>query len=477
MHLQRVQVPNFRALKNIDITFEKERIPRIFPLASLNGGGKSTLLQLIFTLLTCSANPDKHEFLKNILKDFDVDSDSGCILAKIQLFSGQNSFYLTFYCHSTCYLVDKFLPNENTNVLKELGFNKCLIKSEISKDEIQRLKSNRRNLEIEIERLSAAKNEDFIASQLSEYLVGEKASKLKDYNNTLQQVEFTLELAQSASNEFQLAQESKEKIRDILWSDQTYYICACRGEEKYNEVNILCHIESDDVEADDIDIDIFQEISQKIFLAAPANQVFLFFNRQDIDYLFGNRSNGENYEHIARQNQDKLPGFFIQDFSTIKILADAFAKAKHNDWQQAIKTRGQYGNEYARISKDLEYVFSGKIIEPLEDLSGIIIKTIENGKERILHPEDLSHGELRRLSFYAWLRTKEIKDAIVLVDEIEIGLHPDWQYQIVKDLEEWAPSNQYILATHSYEICSALTPAHVKEIEPKLVKPETVSTH
>ena len=166
-----------------------------------------------------------------------------------------------------------------------------------------------------------------------------------------------------------------------------------------------------------------------------------------------------------------MAGFFLHDFSTIKILAKAFEKAKENDWQQAIQTRGQYGTEYAKISRDLEHVFSGKTIEPLANLSGIIIKTIENGKERILHPEDLSHGELRRLTFYAWLRTKEIQDSIVLVDEIEIGLHPDWQYQIVKDLEEWAPSNQYILATHSYEICSALTPAHVKEIEPKLVKP------
>ena len=51
MHLQRVQVPDFRVLKDIDITFEKDFFPRIFPLGSLNGGGKSTLLQLIFILL------------------------------------------------------------------------------------------------------------------------------------------------------------------------------------------------------------------------------------------------------------------------------------------------------------------------------------------------------------------------------------------------------------------------------------------
>ena len=55
------------------------------------------------------------------------------------------------------------------------------------------------------------------------------------------------------------------------------------------------------------------------------------------------------------------------------------------------------------------------------------------------------------------------------MDEIENALHPDWQYQIVRDLVEWGKDNQYILATHSYGLCEALTPAHVKELEPKLI--------
>jgi predicted ATP-binding protein involved in virulence len=66
-----------------------------------------------------------------------------------------------------------------------------------------------------------------------------------------------------------------------------------------------------------------------------------------------------------------------------------------------------------------------------------------------------------------------IEDSIVLMDEVEIAFHPDWQYQIVSDLAHWAPSNQYILATHSYELCQAVTPAHVKELEPKLLKAES----
>jgi len=72
MHLQRVQVPDFRVLKDIDITFEKDFFPRIFPLGSLNGSGKSTLLQLIFVLLHCSADPEKHKFIQNLLERFSI---------------------------------------------------------------------------------------------------------------------------------------------------------------------------------------------------------------------------------------------------------------------------------------------------------------------------------------------------------------------------------------------------------------------
>jgi ABC-type Mn2+/Zn2+ transport system ATPase subunit len=67
MRLLRVQVPDFRVLKNIDISFEKDFFPQIFPIGSQNGGGKSTLLQLIFILLHCSGDPQKIEYVVNVL--------------------------------------------------------------------------------------------------------------------------------------------------------------------------------------------------------------------------------------------------------------------------------------------------------------------------------------------------------------------------------------------------------------------------
>ncbi|EDN68850.1 ABC transporter ATP-binding protein [Beggiatoa sp. PS] len=101
-----------------------------------------------------------------------------------------------------------------------------------------------------------------------------------------------------------------------------------------------------------------------------------------------------------------------------------------------------------------------------DPIAGIIFKT-EN--DEILYPEDLSHGELKRLSLYVWIQYHRMKNAIVLMDEVENGFHPDWQYRIISDLVEWGAHNQYILATHSYELCQAVTPAHVKELEPKLL--------
>ncbi len=65
-----------------------------------------------------------------------------------------------------------------------------------------------------------------------------------------------------------------------------------------------------------------------------------------------------------------------------------------------------------------------------------------------------------------------INDSIILIDEIENGLHPDWQYNIVNELASWG-DNQYLLATHSFYLCEALTPSHVKDIEPTMSKPKS----
>ncbi|MFB2834033.1 hypothetical protein [Floridanema evergladense] len=90
-----MQVPDFRVLQNVDITFEKDFFPNIFPLGSQNGGGKSTLLQLIFGLLHCAGNPDRVDFLKNLLAGFKID-DRMKHIALIDIWDGEKAVTLKF---------------------------------------------------------------------------------------------------------------------------------------------------------------------------------------------------------------------------------------------------------------------------------------------------------------------------------------------------------------------------------------------
>ena len=181
-----------------------------------------------------------------------------------------------------------------------------------------------------------------------------------------------------------------------------------------------------------------------------------------------------NYQSQNQIVKSKLTGFFTYDFFAVSLLTKIFENARDNDFKIATKT-GEYGNNYQKLVNDLNQMLLNKKLNINPDLSGFTFKLDAEGHDIELYPEDLSHGELKRLSIYAWIKYNIIEDSIVLIDEIENGFHPDWQYQIIKDIAEWAPKNQYIISTHSYELCQAVTPAHVKELEPRLIKQESES--
>ena len=395
MHLLRVQVPDFRGLKDIDITFEKDFVPKIFPLGSQNGGGKSTLLQLTFMLLHCSADDDKKPFLQNLLQGFKVaDGEEQRVLALIDIWDGEKIVKIEFSCNKFA-ISEKMLNDSDKNInSKELSY--------VDLDE-------------------DINSETFIDIC---GILTEKKTIVSNFNI----IEIT-RLHCSFNN------QSKEQSQLFL-----------------------------------------ENISHKIFLAAPSTQVFQFLPQEARELLFKKSSKGDNYYCILESVRDKLSGLFTYDFLAVELLIESFKAVRDRDFREAINT-GSYGNSYQALIKELNLVLGIKKINLNEDFSGVNFQLYNNGENIELYPEDLSHGELKRLSIYAWLKSRNIEDAIVLMDEIEIAFHPDWQYQIISDLQEWGTSNQYILATHSYALCEALTPAHVKEIEPKLLKQESNITN
>jgi predicted ATP-binding protein involved in virulence len=61
---------------------------------------------------------------------------------------------------------------------------------------------------------------------------------------------------------------------------------------------------------------------------------------------------------------------------------------------------------------------------------------------------------------------------VVLIDEIDLHLHPGWQREVVANLEKTFPNCQFIISTHSPQVVGELLPESVKRLrEGKLLAP------
>ena len=52
-------------------------------------------------------------------------------------------------------------------------------------------------------------------------------------------------------------------------------------------------------------------------------------------------------------------------------------------------------------------------------------------------------------------------EAIVLIDEIELHLHPSWQQRVLPDLKRTFPNAQFLVSTYSPQVLSSVRPEHV----------------
>ncbi len=99
------------------------------------------------------------------------------------------------------------------------------------------------------------------------------------------------------------------------------------------------------------------------------------------------------------------------------------------------------------------------------------LRLIKNDKTAI-HVSSLSGGErsyiilladlARRLQVFAPDRSLETIPAIVMIDEIELNLHPAWQSEIAPTLTGVFKSCQFIITTHSPQVLSALESKNVR---------------
>jgi predicted ATP-dependent endonuclease of OLD family len=81
----------------------------------------------------------------------------------------------------------------------------------------------------------------------------------------------------------------------------------------------------------------------------------------------------------------------------------------------------------------------------------------KRGSDTFLHQNYLSEGEQQRLTIMGIHEFMANENALILLDEPDVFLHPKWQRDFIYDLsKEERPSNHYFITSHSPNILSGL---------------------
>lgn len=116
----------------------------------------------------------------------------------------------------------------------------------------------------------------------------------------------------------------------------------------------------------------------------------------------------------------------------------------------------------------------------------------EEGKSETLSLEELSGGYRIMLALVADLARRMAQgnpqlddplqsEAMVLIDEVDLHLHPAWQQRVLEDLMRTFPNTQFIVTTHSPQVLSTVRPDRIvrlRRIDGEIVAtPATSATY
>ncbi len=446
MFLKKVEIQGYKALEHISFSFEKNNSHKVYPIISINGGGKSTLLQFIFTFLHCPFEANRHKYLMNILEHYKDRNweDSLNLIARFELEYENESVHIEFIRSSKEYkelLFDSILEVRQLNEQRKVN-EKCI-------DDINLLK-----------RLEA----DISQSNLSPSIAARELKKISEkYGISFENTRSTFSINTQIVSNINIL---KKEILSLITNDNDLKVALSNAElnkaklelelEKEN-LNYIFHFNSHKdvlLVKSNSSLETLLSVSNKVYLATPNSQVLHFFSSDQLKPLFSKEKLiYSSYESNINECQKDLTGLFTYDFSTISLINEAFLKAKDDDFKTAVET-GNYGNQINQIKTEFNELLLDKSITIQMNHKNIEVGFVRTSSNIELTPKDLSHGELKRLSIYIWLKSRAEIDSVILMDEVDMGLHPTWQHELCGDLQKWSVGSQFMLATHSPQIIS-----------------------
>lgn len=444
MQLRRVEIIEYRNFKNVVIDFEKSEFPNVFSIASKNGGGKSTLLQFIFIMLYCFMDNEKKQYIVNLLADFsDITKDMK--LVKFIIEEDNQEYILDF----SISLAKKEEKNFDLYLdLKDTEEKIRELKKEI--DKYKELFDLQKEMETSIRITPIVEsNIRYLRKHISSNIEDKLYRQAKDKND----INLYKELLDRIISKINLSHNKLPQLEEIENRIQNDMNILSSELEETN-IRYITHLKDDKnilLLESYISEEILVKLSNSIYLNAPSTQVFHFLSSQEKEEIFNDNI---YYFRNIEKAKNNLEGFHTYKFIPTEIILEAVKKAFSDDDDMELET-GHRSDKYQFLAKELKNLLDNKIIY-IKKINGerkVIFEFTDTKKE--VFAEDLSHGELKKLGIYIWLKHIIQKDAIILMDEVDIALHPKWQYELVDDLTKWSSKSQFLLATHSPQILSS----------------------
>lgn len=160
---------------------------------------------------------------------------------------------------------------------------------------------------------------------------------------------------------------------------------------------------------------------------------------------------------------------------TYDILRDRLSKWRqfHQDVERKRIQQFRPGQKdiYAEIEKNYKAVFPERSFEgpvPREGIDDILSEPwfyLYYDKSNLYEISEMSGGERAIFPILVDFANWNIHNSVILIDEIELHLHPPLQQALLRALPKLGKNNQFIITTHSDYIEQLVPEAHIVRVE------------
>jgi len=228
----------------------------------------------------------------------------------------------------------------------------------------------------------------------------------------------------------------------------------------------------------------------------------------------------KNYEKLRNKEDVKLPmiayygtGRLFKETKSLKAKYEKEQSARsygyHNclnpnsnykEFREWFKEQSQIEINYIRKSLqsnsdiDISKAPNAKTLNSVRQSVNVVLKHLDwkdlnfNGEELVVQNsngidiavDSLSDGVKNMLTLVADIAYRCVKlnphlanpiketQGIILIDEIEMHLHPSWQQRVISDLTNLFENTQFIITTHSPQVLSSVHNSNIRTIDPNL---------